>query len=61
LAWLLTGQRTGIEVNVKLSTNSIDSIMRFGVSKKVTSEESPYFQLLSKRQGLVVDDKLFLT
>lgn len=61
MAWLLTGQRTGIEVNVKLSTNSIDSIMRFGVSKKVTSEESPYFQLLSKRQGLVVDDKLFLT
>lgn len=48
MAWLLAGQRTGIKVNVKLSTNSIDAIMRFGVSTSKQGRRSPNFQLFGK-------------
>lgn len=48
LAWLLTGQRTGIKVNVKLSTNSIDSIMRFGVSRTKQGQKSLNSPLVRK-------------
>lgn len=56
MAWLLTVQRTGAKVNVKLSTNSIDSIMRFGVSKRKSGQRGPNFHLF--RSVLIEVDEL---
>lgn len=57
MAWPLTVQRTGAKVNVKLSTNAIDPVMRFGVSKrKSAGQRSRNFHLF--RSVLIEVDKL---